>query len=262
MKLALALIAASAYAVKVEDLMDELENATSVTLYDDMTWTAEFGDSWDCDNEWIWEECSWMYYRSPCEGEGDTDCGWVYWDDWSFSEFWVDCDEFNSWDSCNGNWDDWEDDTYQWCDNEWIWEDCSQMEYRNTCDFEDWGSDCGWVYWDDWSWTEFFVTCDDFSTWESCNGGWTEPETAQWCDNEWIWEDCSQMEYRNTCDFEDWGSDCGWVYWDDWNWMEFFVTCDEFSTWESCNGGWTYEDPVWDACNHDESMNALGSNQC
>ena len=23
-----------------------------------------------CDNEWIWEECSWMYYRWPCDDEG------------------------------------------------------------------------------------------------------------------------------------------------------------------------------------------------
>ena len=53
-----------------------------------------------CDSEWIWEECSWMYYRDPCEGEGDTECGWVYWDDWNYEEFWVDCDEFASWDWC------------------------------------------------------------------------------------------------------------------------------------------------------------------
>ena len=53
-----------------------------------------------CDNEWIWEDCSWMYYRDPCEGEGDTECGWVYWDDWWQEEFWVDCDEFWSWSWC------------------------------------------------------------------------------------------------------------------------------------------------------------------
>ena len=53
-----------------------------------------------CDNEWIWEDCSWMWYRDPCEGEGDTECGWVYWDDWWQEEFWVDCDEFWSWDWC------------------------------------------------------------------------------------------------------------------------------------------------------------------
>ena len=42
-----------------------------------------------------------MYYRNECyEGEGDTDCGWIYWDDWNWTEFWVTCDEFASWEYC------------------------------------------------------------------------------------------------------------------------------------------------------------------
>ena len=42
-----------------------------------------------CPNEWIWEECSWKYYREGCVGEvvGDGNpgdgCGWIYWDDWN-----------------------------------------------------------------------------------------------------------------------------------------------------------------------------------
>ena len=48
------------------------------------------------------------------------------------------------------------------------------------------------------------------------------------------------MYYRHFC--EDGGAedgvigDCGWFYWDDWNWEEFFVTCDEFDkAWTWCH---------------------------
>ena len=48
------------------------------------------------------------------------------------------------------------------------------------------------------------------------------------------------MYYRHFC--EDGGAedgvkgDCGWFYWDDWNWEEFFVTCDEFDNeWTWCH---------------------------
>jgi hypothetical protein len=91
----------------------------------------------NCDNEWFWEDCSWMYWRHPCDWENDTDCGWVYWDDWNYEEFWVTCDEFESWDWCKT------------CDNEWFWEECSSMYWRHPCDWEN-DTDCGWVYWDDW----------------------------------------------------------------------------------------------------------------
>ena len=113
-----------------------------------------------CDDSWVWEECSNMYWRNDCES---NDCGWVYWDDWTWTEFWVTCDEFYSWESCNSDWDyDWDLD---WdCDDEWVWEECSYMWYRNDCD----SNECGWIYWDDWSWTEFFVTCDEFDTWYWC----------------------------------------------------------------------------------------------
>ena len=49
-----------------------------------------------CDNEWIWEECSWMWYRDGCDGEV-AGCGWIYWDDWNLEEFTVTCDEFDDW---------------------------------------------------------------------------------------------------------------------------------------------------------------------
>ena len=180
MKFSLALVASMAYAVKVDDLMDDLEDAVSVTLYDDMTWSAEYGD-WDYDWDYDWE------------------------DDWDYE--WED-----DWDSWEDDWDyDWEDDWYvdEWCDEEWHWEDCSEMSWRYPCEFELEGDGWGWIYWDDWSYEEFWVSGDDYSNWESCNGGAVE----EWCDNEWIWEDCSESWWRNPCDWE--GQD-GWVYWDDW----------------------------------------------
>ena len=58
-----------------------------------------------CDNEWFWEECSWMYFRYPCEGEFEGDdgdeCGWIYWDDWLLEEFEVTCNEFDDWWWCH-----------------------------------------------------------------------------------------------------------------------------------------------------------------
>ena len=62
-------------------------------------------DEIDC-TLWVWEECSWMYYRHFC-GDGYSaedgvigDCGWFYWDDWNLEEFFVTCDEFNEWSWC------------------------------------------------------------------------------------------------------------------------------------------------------------------
>ena len=60
-----------------------------------------------CANEWIWEECSWSWFRYGCPGEieGDNgdECGWIYWDDWNQEEKEVTCKTFDTWPSC------WED---------------------------------------------------------------------------------------------------------------------------------------------------------
>ena len=55
-----------------------------------------------CSNEWIWEECSWSWYREPCDYESSAynENGWFYWDDWSGEEFWVSEDDFATWESC------------------------------------------------------------------------------------------------------------------------------------------------------------------
>ena len=131
-----------------------------------------------------------MEWRNACSWDDTpTDCGWWYWDDWSWVEFWVDCDEFEQWDWCQiteDDWteDDWTEDDWEWCDNEWIWEECSWMYWRNACDWEGWsdenGDDCGWVYWDDWNLEEFWVTCDDFNSWTWC----TEDGTDDWTDDD------------------------------------------------------------------------------
>ena len=112
--------------------------------------------SWDeckwCDNEWIWEECSWMEWRDACDWEAETDCGWIYWDDWSAEEFWVSCEDYDSWDEC------WE------CDNEWYYDDCWGQEYRQVCEWEDWGipGESGWVYWDDLFEVEYWLTYESW----------------------------------------------------------------------------------------------------
>ena len=83
MKLALAILAVVNYA-----------NATKIET------EVKAADDTDC-TKWIWEECSWMYYRHFCwddDGEAEEgvigDCGWFYWDDWNWEEFFVTCDEF------------------------------------------------------------------------------------------------------------------------------------------------------------------------
>lgn len=110
--------------------------------------------------DWIWEDCSWMYYRDLCEDEnfeGATDCGWVYWDDWSYEEFWVTCDEFAEWEWC------WGDDEGEWeCEYEWLWDECWGAEWLDDCGESD---ECGWWYWDDYNWESYWVSCEDWEYW-------------------------------------------------------------------------------------------------
>ena len=115
MKFTLAILAATASAVAVES-------------------NDQFG--WDCYGDWIWEDCSGYYYQSDyCT----DDCGWWYSagfdDDWS-DDFWVSCEEFDSWEECQVI--DIGECTY----SDWIWEECSQMHYQvDYC-----RDDIGWWY--------------------------------------------------------------------------------------------------------------------
>ena len=194
--------------------------------------TQTRSSDWDCYGEWYWEDCSGLYWQSDyCT----DDCGWWYSpgldDDWS-DDWWVTCDEFDSWAECNGDsWtDDWGDDCY----GEWNWEECSGLYWQS-----DWCTDdCGWWYSpgldDDWS-DDWWVTCDDFWSWESCNGGdsWTDDWSDDGCYGEWYWEDCSGLYWQSDYCTDD----CGWWYSpgldDDWS-DDWWVTCDDFYSWEYC----------------------------
>ena len=188
----------------------------------------QFG--WDCYGDWIWEDCSGLYYQSDyCT----DDCGWWYSpgfdDDWS-DDWWVTCDEFATWEECQWDWG--YDDSWDDCYGDWIWEDCSQLYYQSDYCTDD----CGWWYSpgldDDWS-DDWWVTCDEFWSWEECNGGsWEEEWEANWCANEWIWSDRDGAWWRDACDGEG-ETDCGWFYWDDWSESEYWYTCAEYEEWNS-----------------------------
>jgi hypothetical protein len=98
---------------------------------------------------------------------------------------------------------------YENCLSEWQWDFCLGMWWQND-DCED---DCGW--WvspdldDDWN--------DDW--WMSC---WDDYECV--CDEtEWMWDDEWEAWWRTACE-ENQLSDCGWIYWDDWE-GEIWVDC-------------------------------------
>ena len=115
-------------------------------------------------------------------------------------------------------------------DCDWEWEECSQMWWRWPCDGEDTGSDCGYVYWDEWNWEEFWVTCDEFAGWDWC---WGEEEVED-CDWTWYEDDCWGAEWQYECD--DGETDCGWWYWDDTWYDVYWVTCDDWDAW--CGYDW------------------------
>ena len=61
--------------------------------------------------------------------------------------------------------------------------------------------------------------------------------SASACANEWMWEQCSQSWWRDACEGENVmfdAEDCGYVYWDDWDLEEYWVTCAEFDGWWWC----------------------------
>ena len=58
--------------------------------------------------------------------------------------------------------------------------------------------------------------------------------TMAGCVDEWTWENCSELYYRDVCDGEDWGDEDGWVYMDPEFYEEYFVTVTEFNSWDYC----------------------------
>lgn len=127
MKFALAILATTAFAVRTQaqdDCVSEWEwddcyqawwqadwcaGATdcgwwySAGLDDD--WSDDWWvtcDEWEgaecelaCDEPWEWDDWWQAWWREGCSWEGDSDCGWVYWDDWLGEEYWVDCLEWD-----------------------------------------------------------------------------------------------------------------------------------------------------------------------
>ena len=70
------------------EIDDEWGDDWWMTCDDWSTW--ECGE-YECPNEWYFDDAWNTWWRDPCEGEGETDCGWIYWDAWYEEEYWVDC---------------------------------------------------------------------------------------------------------------------------------------------------------------------------
>ena len=95
-----------------------------------------------CYGEWIWEECSGLYYQEDFCSE---DLGWWYAEaadeDWS-DDWWVSAEEFITWDWCMDLGNDWEDD---W---DLDWEDDWDLDWED--DWETWEDDWDLDWTDDW----------------------------------------------------------------------------------------------------------------
>ena len=132
--------------MKFELALAALASLTSATKLrqDDGAWVDDY---WSCFSDWIWEDCSGLYYQVDLCNEDAG--GWWYamtpdfdgTDDW-----WVSEEEFAGWDWCTGGLTDglWEDD--------WnTWEDDWDLEWED--DWNTWDDD--WADWeDDWTWDD------------------------------------------------------------------------------------------------------------
>ena len=130
------------------------------------------------------------------------------------------------------------------CYGEWIWEECSWSYYQSDyC-----SDDCGWWYSpeadDDWS-DDYWVSCDEFATWEMCQidlGDW------EWDDSWDTWEDDWET-WEDDWELDDWD----WDTWED-DWEDDWGTWeDDWGTWEDDWGTWedewdwdTWDEEDWD----------------
>ena len=116
-----------------------------------------------CYGEWIWEECSGLYYQEDYCSE---DLGWWYAEaadeDWS-DDWWVSAEEFITWDWCMDLGDDGEDD---W---DLDWEDWEDWEGDWEADWEDWEDDWDLEWDDDWeaNWDDWEDDWDWENDWET-----------------------------------------------------------------------------------------------
>ena len=116
------------------------------------------------------------------------------------------------------------------CYGEWIWEECSGFYYQDTlCDVED--ENDGWWYSpdaDEDGTDDFFVTADEWDTWEECSDEWA---ADNWCENDWNETDLGNW-WRHPCDGEA-PPECGWVYWGDEaaGESDYWWSCEEHEDW-------------------------------
>ena len=124
-----------------------------------------------CLTNWYYETCSNLFYRDDyCT----DDCGKWYRAEGDDDEdaWWVTCDERNSRDYCNIDWLDWYADGGEdgdMCTGDWKWDDCNGLFYRS----DNCTDDCGRWYRDELDDDEdaWWVTCDEFNSWEECSDG-------------------------------------------------------------------------------------------
>ena len=105
-----------------------------------------------------------MKWRLPCAGDSETDCGYVYMDDYTLEEFWVTCAEYESWFWC----DEGSGRRPNYCGQPWMWEACSMSHWRWPCDGEGETTTYGYIYWDEFKREEYWVTDFEFLSWEWC----------------------------------------------------------------------------------------------
>ena len=111
-----------------------------------------------CYDDWYWEECAQGYFQVDFCRDG---CGWWvspgYDNDWS-DDYWVSCDEYQSWPECYN----------PACFGEWIWEPCSGY-YKQTDACRE---EAGWWYAKDndeaYLLDDFWVPEETWKTWKDC----------------------------------------------------------------------------------------------
>ena len=210
MKFALAFVAALTQAADLQQY-----DGIDITIWDDGTFTVHDGYEPQGIDLTIWDDGTFEVHE---DWEEDWEDDWE--DDWE---------------------NDWEDDNY-YC-GIWTWEECSQMEYRSVCEWDGMDEDtCGWFYWNDYSYTEFFVSCEEFESWSECNGEMEAELLPDPCE-EWTLEECSNMWLRPACWWELESNECGtWTRYamEDGDEYDYFLPCDDWYSWCPCEEGYDF----------------------
>ena len=67
------------------------EKANPATAYNAANEVTEYV----CEINWEFDACYDQSGRVACEGEAETDCGWIYWDPSAEAEYWVTCEDWD-----------------------------------------------------------------------------------------------------------------------------------------------------------------------